>query len=354
MKSAIEKAPHRRMIGVSLGARTTAEAAAALQEIALSADIAELRLDFMTEYDLPRLLRDRPCPVIVTNRPEREGGRFRGDESERVRPLLEAIDLGAEYVDVERDSTHLIPDRKSSKLIISYHDFQQTPRDFVQIHRDIAAKGADVVKIVGMAQRLIDNLLVFDALGQSSLPTISIAMGEAGLISRVLALRYDACLLTYATLGTGERVAPGQLAVATMHEVYHAEKIDGQTAIFGILGREAASNEMLADLNRETREAGLNAVWVPFAASGSDDDGLADVVRAYRRLGVDAYVVLESARQAVIPALDELVSRGPDGQVNVIQRADDRLIGSWSPSLSDAFESITGRSAMLPRVPTHF
>lgn len=335
------------MIGVSLGARTTAEAADALQQIALSADIAELRLDFMTEYDLPRLLSDRPCPVIVTNRPEREGGRFRGDESARIQPLLQAIDLGAEYVDIEHDSTHLIPDRKNSKLIISYHDFRQTPRDFVRIHRDIAAKGADVVKIVGMAQHLADSLLVFDALGQSSLPTISIAMGEAGLISRVLALRYDTCLLTYATLGTGERVAPGQLAVATMHEVYHAEKIDGQTAIFGVLGREAASDEMLAALNRGTRDAGVNAVWVPFDLSGPNENEPADVVRAYRQLPVEAYFVLESARQAVFPALDEVVSRGPSGDVNVIRPAADRLIGSWSPSLTDAFESITGQSHSL-------
>jgi len=339
----------RRMIGVSLGARTTAEALDALQEIAALADIAEIRLDFMAEYDLPRLLKNRPCPVIVTNRPEREGGRYRGDERERVRPLLEAIDLGAEYVDIEHDATHLIGDRKSSKLIVSYHDFHQTPDNFVQIHREIAAKGADVVKIVGMAQRLTDNLLVFDALAQTSLPTISIAMGEAGQISRVLALRFDTCLLTYATLGKGERVAPGQLAVATMRDVYQADKIDGRTATYAVLGREAASDDTLAALNRATREADVNAIWVPFAVGSAEDPAV--IVRSFGRFGVDAAFVLESARQAIVPALDGVESGGPNGEVSVVRRLGDRFLGSWSPSALDALAAINRWSVDSPRVP---
>ena len=346
--------PHRRLIGVSLGARTTVEAEAALREIAQSADIAEIRLDFMVEYDLSRLLRDRPCPVIVTNRPEREGGRYRGSEEERVKPLLEAIDLGADYVDVEHDATHLISDRKETRLIVSYHDFEKTPANFVQLHCDLAAKGADVVKIVGMAQRVQDNLLVFDALAQSHLPTIAIAMGEAGLISRILALRYDTCLLTYATLGKGERVAPGQLAVATMHEVYHADKIDGQTAIYGVLSAESPSDELLASLNLTTREAGIHGVWVPFVASARDGDEPSDVLRAYGQLGVKGYLVLESARRTVLPALDATESRGPNGEVSVVRRVDGRLVGSWAPSIADAFGSISGHRAIIESVSARF
>jgi len=339
---------HRRLIGVSLGAHTTAEAAAALQEIAKAADIAELRLDFMAEYDLPGLLRDRPCPVIVTNRPEREGGRFRGSEAERIKPLLQAIDLGAEYVDVEHDATHLIRDRQQSRLIVSYHDFQKTPANVVEIHRDIAAKGADVVKIVGMARCLRDSLLVFDALAQSRLPTIAIAMGEPGLISRVLALRYDSCLLTYATLGQGERVAPGQLTVATMHEVYRAREIDEHTAVYGVLSADVAPDDLLAALNLATREAGRNGVWVPFAAPGTAGDDSATVLSAIRQLGVEGCIVCESAQHEVLPALDAVESRGPSGQVNVVRWLDNRLVGFWAGSPSEAFRSVTGHAVEIP------
>ena len=139
------------MIGVALAPDSTEDAIAALRAVSEQADIAELRLDLMPEYDLASILADRPCPVIVTNRAEREGGRFRGRERERVRPLLEAIELGAEFVDIEHDAVHLISDRGQTRLIVSHHDFSAMPANLGQIHRDLAEKGADVVKTAGMA-----------------------------------------------------------------------------------------------------------------------------------------------------------------------------------------------------------
>jgi len=339
--------PRRRLIAVSLGPRTTVEAQAALAEVARQADVAELRLDLMAECDLPRLLRNRPCPVAVTNRPERAGGRFRGGEAERVRPLLEAIDLGAEYVDVEHDATHLIPDRKQTGLVVSYHDFERMPGDLLQIHQDLAARGADVVKVVGTARRIQDNLPVLDVLARSPHPTIAIAMGEAGLISRVLALRYDACLLTYAALGQRERVAPGQLPVATMREVYQADKIGAQTAIYGVLSAEGVPDALLASLNAATRGAGLDGVWVPFVAPGQCGDGPAEVLRAYRGLGVAGYVVAESAQRAALPALDDVALAGPGDRISAVYVANGRLVGTWAPTLSDALALITGHEVAL-------
>ena len=340
---ATEIARRRRMIGVSLGVGSTAEAQAALLEVSRTAHIAELRLDFMAEYDLPRLLQDRPCPVIVTNRPEREGGRFRGSEEERVRPLLHAIDLGADYVDIEHDSAHLIEDRKQTQLVVSYHDFQRMPTNLAQIHRKLAAKGADVVKIVGMAQSILDNLQMLDALAQADRPSIAIAMGEAGLINRVLALRYDACLLTFATLGQGEIVAPGQLPVQTMRDVYNVDRIGPKTAVYGVLSTESVSDERLSSLNAATREAGLDGVWVPFVAGDDSDASPADVVRAYRKLRVDAYIVDEPAQVVVSGALDDVAAAGPYGRVNVVRDSEGRLIGRWAPDPEEAFALVTGR-----------
>ena len=38
---------------------------------------------------------------IVTNRRKEEGGKYRGEERKRLGVLQEAIDLGADYIDVE-------------------------------------------------------------------------------------------------------------------------------------------------------------------------------------------------------------------------------------------------------------
>ena len=254
------------MIGVSIGSGGTAAAAAAMQQTAQTADIAELRLDMLDDYDLDALLDDRPCPVVVTNRAKREGGHAIGGESERVAPLLQSIEMGAEYVDIEHDAVDLLPDRKDTRLIVSSHDFQAMPRDLPALHSALAAKGADVVKVVGTARRLSDNVDVLDLFSKTDVPTIAIAMGEAGLVSRVLALRYESCLLTYCTLDTGEAVAPGQLAVETMRRVYYAGSIGPRTAVFAVLSDAPVDATLVAALNAATRDAGADAVWVPLPA----------------------------------------------------------------------------------------
>ena len=332
------------MIGVSIGSGGTAAAVAAMRQTARTADIAELRLDLLDEYDLHALLHNRPCPVVVTNRAEREGGRADGSERERAAPLLQAIDMGAEYVDIEHDAVDLLPDRQDTRLIVSSHDFHAMPRDLPALHRALAAKGADVVKVVGTARRLSDNVDVLDMFSKTDVPTIAIAMGEAGLVSRVLALRYESCLLTYCTLETGEAVAPGQLAVETMRRVYLAGSIGPQTAAFAVLSNVPVDTELVASFNVATRLAGADAVWVPLPAV-YDGESPAAVVTAFRRIGVAGYAVLGAAQTAVIPALDRVASSGPAGQVDAIRLDDESLVGSWTGSPQAAFELLTGHPA---------
>ena len=92
-----------------------------------------------------------------------------------------------------------------------------------------------MVKTAGMAGSVLDSLRVLEALAESPMPAIVIAMGEYGLISRLLSLRYESCVLTYASLDTGEPVAPGQLSVSDMRDVYHAQSIGPETKVFGVL-----------------------------------------------------------------------------------------------------------------------
>ena len=318
------------MIGVALAPESTADAIKALREVSEQADIAELRLDLMPEYDLSRILTERPCPVIVTNRAEREGGGFRGSEHERARPLLEAIDLGAEFVDIEHDAVYLIGDRWETRLIVSHHDFASMPSDLGQLHRDLGEKRADVVKTAGMAGSVLDSLRVLEALSESPMPAIAIAMGEYGLISRLLSLRYESCVLTYASLDQGEPVAPGQLSVSAMRDVYHAKSIGRETKVFGVLDTAQPSDGLLRSLNAETRQTGVDGVWVPFTVPADGDVSPAEVITAYRRLDVQGYLVEESLQAQVSDALDEVVSGHPANRVNVITRRDDgSLVGSW-------------------------
>src|ERR1051326_4117090 len=95
-----------RMLAVAFGPPTMAAAGAGLQRIREVADCVELRLDLFEEpFDLPTLLRERgDMPVVATLRPPSEGGRSALRAPDRLKRLVQAAELGAEYVDVEWDA----------------------------------------------------------------------------------------------------------------------------------------------------------------------------------------------------------------------------------------------------------
>lgn len=335
----------RRMIGVSLGAKTMDEALAALPRIAAEADIAEIRLDYFEEtYDLPRLLRDRPLPVIVTNRPSREGGRCMLPEDERLAVLRQAAALGAEYVDVEWDAAApaILEPMKAAgtQILVSRHSFAEMPADFVDWADQMVERGADVVKIVGMARDARDCVPVFQTFQRADHPTVAIAMGEAGLPSRVLALRYDTCFLTYATLGRGERVAPGQLPIADMHRIYRAGYLLPTTAIYGVLGDTDAADDVAA-YNEAFAEAEIDAVAVP-VLSGRD---IGEIIRAYRELPVAGWQIHgDAAQRAGRAVADEISPRARrQGKVNCLTVRADHTLGDWAETLDETLAVWLGR-----------
>src|SRR5688572_21324203 len=95
------------------------------------ADMVELRLDGVADLDVAGALEGRRKPVVVTCRPEWEGGRFAGGEEERHRILSEALSLGADFVDIEWAALHGlhkpgfgdIVQSAPSRIVISSHDF---------------------------------------------------------------------------------------------------------------------------------------------------------------------------------------------------------------------------------------
>ena len=333
-----------RLIAVALNEPTTEHARSALRAAASVADIVELRIDLMHEANLPRLLADRPCPVIVTCRAAREGGQWHGTEEERLDVLRQAIDLGAEYVDVEADAIHAIQDRGASRLIASSHDFQGMPPDIPGRWQQLAETGADVVKIVGMARDARDVVPMVEALAAADRSTIAIAMGAAGLASRVLALRYPTCLLTFSALETGGGTAPGQIGAAELVEVYGARSLSLATEVVGLLGA-AVGGEQVRHWNHALRSAGRDAVAVPLPVL--DGDELAGVLDALDPLGMRGYVVgpeLQGAAAQLADGLEPSACRA--GRVNVIERTDGHLTGSWLEQDDEIVHQLLGTATM--------
>ncbi len=189
--------------------------------------LLEWRLDiFMTAHSMQEtvealeLLREpRRLPVLVTNRPTREGGLFTGTEEERTGILEKAVEAGAEWVDLEMDVCRETVARFQSlgaRVLLSHHDFSSTPDDGVlrEWAEEMAAYRPEALKIVTQARSPADNLRVLGLIGWAhealhQLP-IAFCMGPLGRWSRL------ACLLlgspwTYVQLPGQNAAAPGQL-----------------------------------------------------------------------------------------------------------------------------------------------
>ena len=313
----------KTLLCVSLTTETIEETLASLHAPTRAFDVAEVRLDFTREPDVRRLLDGRPCPVIVTCRPVREGGRWAGDEGQRLALLEEADRLGADFVDVELEALPRFRRQGRARLIVSYHNFSETPADLAAIARRIEATDADIVKLATHAKSLRDNLAMFRVLEAARKPTIAVTMGEHGGVSRVLGPKFGA-FLVYAALEAGREAAPGQVPIGDLLDLYGFRRIGPATRVYGVIANPVAHSMSPAIHNAAFEHCGLDAVYLPFRV-----DDPADFIPAYRELPVEGYSVTIPHKEAVIPLLHEVQPLAKRiGAVNTIVMRDGRLLGS--------------------------
>ncbi|TVM02654.1 MAG: shikimate dehydrogenase [Candidatus Brocadia sp. WS118] len=314
------------MICIPIIANNLDDALCDMDEASKVADIIEVRLDYLKNPDLKCILERRTKPIIITNRPVREGGKFEGSEEERLAVLKLAIQLQADYVDIEhdsiqnirRDTVHRVP----TKIIVSYHNFRETPDNLASIYQKLSQCGADVVKIVSYANTITDNVKIYRLLRQAHGHVISFCMGEYGMTSRILYKRFGS-YLTFASLRKGKESAPGQISIQEFLTIYRAQRQDKDTGIYGLIGNPVAHSISPLIHNTLFKEMNLNSIYVPFKV-----DNISDFIRAFRELDVKGYSVTIPHKESVIHHLDAIDSMAKKiGAVNTIVNKGDQLIG---------------------------
>lgn len=309
------------LICATVTAKTTALLRAA-RDAAAGVDLVELRLDTVSDPDVGAALDARRCPAVITCRPAYEGGAFRGSEAERRALLLRALDGGAEHVDLEWSAgfDDEIRRRRGRNIVLSLHDFTGVPADLADKARAMLATGADIVKIAVMATRLSDCLPLLE-LGRRHRDgrLVLIAMGAAGVVSRVFAARFGSCW-TYA----GEGVAPGQLTVDELTREFTFRRIGADTSMYGLIGRPVAHSLSPCMHNASFAALGVDAAYVPLAAADIDD-----AMRFAQGAGLAGLSVTTPFKVDIVSELDELDGHATAaGAVNTIARREGRWAGT--------------------------
>ena len=173
----------------------------------------------------------------------------------------------ADYADIEAavyaETVKLSPDL--SRLIVSYHNFDETPVDMNDIYERLTALPAAVHKIVTRANNVTDSLVMFKLLDRAATEgrsLIALAMQEPGLLTRVLAPSHGA-FLTYGSLGLGRESAAGQLSCHELRQVYRIDDLSKSSQITGIIGKPVSHSVSPAIHNAAFKSLGLDYVYLP-------------------------------------------------------------------------------------------
>jgi len=262
------------------------------------ATMVEWRVDSLAECtgaaaEIRGLVRRSPLPSIVTIRAASEGGAWEGSDADRV-SILEAVCTGAPedapaYIDVElaswqrsanlRQKVLLCVDHPAqvrpvpTRLILSAHDFGGRPQALVrQVAAMAEVEACAVAKVAWTARSVRDCVEAFELLHARPKPMIALCMGEAGVMSRVLAAKFGA-FLTYARAGgpgdadaaaaSAVGTAPGQPTVDELIDRYGFARIGPRTRVFGVVGWPVSHSRSPDLHNRWFAEVGRDAVYVP-------------------------------------------------------------------------------------------
>ena len=212
---------------VSIGEKTPVAIKKVLKIALKKSDYVEIRFDFLKTEQIPialEMLKKDLDKIVCTLRPKTEGGKFPGDEKERIAIIKLIAEYNPFLLDIEyntlRKNSELVKYLKHTrtKLLVSWHNFKKTPSSSELINKvNQMSKFSSNVKIVCTAKSTDDStrmLELYSKKGKNNL--ISFAMGDLGRISRILCL-YLGSPYTYVSLG--KAIAPGQFSVDEVKKI---------------------------------------------------------------------------------------------------------------------------------------
>lgn len=193
------------------------------------ADIIEWRADYLPKEVI---LQVAPAvfekfagrELVFTLRTRSEGGQIDLSPEEYIHLIKEVAQLyQPDYIDFEYYSYKDVFEEMLDfpNIILSYHNFQETPENMMEILSELTSLNPKLVKVAVMAHTEQDVLdLMNYTLGFKTLNPeqeyVTISMGKVGKVSRITA---DVTGSSWSFASLDEASAPGQISLANMKKI---------------------------------------------------------------------------------------------------------------------------------------
>lgn len=242
-------------------------------------DLIEVRVDCFDPAQVGEnfkraeyLFERSPRPAIMTFRPTEQGGHRTLDAKSRLRFWLFSRPTSSKFLDIELDlavNTALFDFGQKvdwTRVICSYHNLTGVPENLDRILDRMTRTHARILKIAFQAEDITDCIAAFHLLDRARSrrrEMISIAMGTAGLMTRVLGPSRGS-FLTYGALETESATAPGQITAKELRTLYRIDALSRQTRILGIAGLPVTHSISPYIHNAAFESAKFDGVYLPF------------------------------------------------------------------------------------------
>ncbi len=259
--------------------------------VAAGAEMLELRADYlknlsvdMVENLVARVKNEtvHPMPIIVTCRDKRQGGAISYPMQLRVEVLIGALKTGAEFVDFEYENflntrnqeriRRALSLSSKGRLILSTHNFQGKFENITELHRHILTVCPSAIpKLVYTANHINDCFDALDLLQKTSGERTVFCMGQAGLVSRILAKKLGS-FVTFASIDEESATAPGQLTIRQLKDLYRYDSIDHDTQLFGVIADPVGHSLSPAIHNACFARMNMNRLHLPLLLQGGQNE----------------------------------------------------------------------------------
>ncbi len=302
-------------------AESTVEAALFQMEQARPfADGYEIRFDYLEEFSqVGRIVQMSDLPLIFTFRKREQGGRREIAEEKRLETIERLASFSPAYFDIELDTDPIFIKRLSqkTKLIGSYHDFEETPQDLNAILEQ--NPHFSVYKIAVKATSTADMLRLMAFARKAKFPLSAISLGEFGKPSRVLG-PIVGNVFDYA--GVQEDSLLHRYSLKELHEIFHYPKLNRDTEIFALLGDPVEHSQGHIYHNQLFGEE--NRVYIKMRLKSEE---LPEAIPLIHQLPFRGFSVTIPLKEAILPYVDEMENK-EIGAVNTLLIKEGKIFGT--------------------------